>query len=177
MLPLKWLGAWLLAAGIHELLHISAVRLMGGRIDVFRLGPGGAVLEASTMSPGKLLLCILAGPLGSLLVLPLARSFPALAVCLFLQSLFNLLPLDGLDGGRALRILLGFCLSPDTADRICRIISRCLLGMGILAGLIFNGPLMAICCLLLLRTRRKSEKSLANRRSREYNKQSSTCEV
>ncbi len=177
MLPLKWIGAWLLASGIHELLHILAVRLMGGRIDGFRLGPEGAVLEASVISQGKLLFCIMAGPIGCLLILPLVRHLPALAVCIFLQSIFNLLPLEGLDGGRVLRILLGFVFAPDTAERNCRIIDRCLLGMGILAGLFITGSLLPLCFLLLLRRRRNSEKYLANRCSREYNRESITCEV
>lgn len=102
-LPLRWLLAAALAGAVHELCHLAAVRLLGGRIKGLVLGPGGAVMDAE-LPPGiGQLLAILAGPMGSLALLGLCRWFPRVALCGAVQGLFNLLPLPWLDGGRALR--------------------------------------------------------------------------
>ena len=58
------------------------------------------------MSPGRELICILAGPAASLLLLCLARIFPRVAICGLIQGCYNLLPIAPLDGGRALHCLL-----------------------------------------------------------------------
>ena len=60
LLPLNWILAGLIAAGVHELCHLLAVVAMGGRIWEFRLCAGGAVMEATPMSTGRELLCELA---------------------------------------------------------------------------------------------------------------------
>ena len=69
-------------------------------------------METSPMTPGREALCALAGPLGSFLLLLLARHFPEAAVCGIVQGGYNLIPIYPLDGGRILR-----CLLPE---KICR---------------------------------------------------------
>lgn len=119
LLPLKWIVAALLAAVIHELSHFLAVKACGGRLRGFSVGMGGAVMETDPMSPGKELLCILAGPTGGLSLLLLVRWFPRLAVCGAMHSVYNLLPIYPLDGGRAIRCLSHLFLRPDWADGFC----------------------------------------------------------
>ena len=75
---------------------------MGGRIWEFRLCAGGAVMEATPMSAGRELLCVLAGPVGGLLLASFYRGIPRVAICAAAQSAFNLLPVYPLDGGRAM---------------------------------------------------------------------------
>ena len=103
LFPVRVLAGILLAAAIHEAGHILAVRLCGGRINRIRLHIGGAELIAAPLSPGRELLCILAGPAAGALTVLAWRIFPELAVAGLLQTAFNLLPLPNLDGGRALR--------------------------------------------------------------------------
>ena len=103
LLPLRILAAIALAAAIHELGHILSVLLCGGRIHRIRLHPGGAQIHAAPLAPGQELLCILAGPGAGALTVLAWRVFPELAAAGLLQTVFNLLPLPNLDGGRMVR--------------------------------------------------------------------------
>lgn len=117
LLPLDWLAAALAAAFFHEICHLAAIFLLGGRILQIRIGIGGAAIETELPGRGKELLCSLAGPAGSFLLVLLCHLFPKLAICAGIQGLFNLLPVYPLDGGRALRCGLAL-LWPKKADKI-----------------------------------------------------------
>ena len=103
LLPLRWLLGALIAALIHEAGHYTAVRLMGGSVHRLSLKPSGAVMEASGLTAYSKFLCTLAGPLAGLLPLLVFRYFPVIAICGAVQSLFNILPIYPLDGGKMLR--------------------------------------------------------------------------
>lgn len=121
VLPANWFLACVSAAIFHEGCHLLALRILGGQIQQIHIGAGGAVIEAASLSPSMALVCTLAGPLGGLLLLPLARWFPRLALCAAIQSAYNLLPIGDLDGRHALRHWTELLLPPNAADRICRI--------------------------------------------------------
>ena len=109
LLPLRWFAAAIIAALLHELGHYCAVRLTGGTIHRLKVGLSGAVMETSGLSGKSELICLLAGPLAGLLPLLAIRIFPTLALCGVIQSLYNLLPVYPLDGGKMLhRIILIF---------------------------------------------------------------------
>ena len=120
LLPLRWVTAAVGAALFHELCHLLALRLCGEQVQFIRFGAKGAIIHAHALSPGKALLCTLAGPLGALLLLLLARWFPRLSLCAAVQSAYNLLPVSGLDGGHALHYILSPFLPPRTVSTICR---------------------------------------------------------
>lgn len=96
---------------VHEGAHLAALYLGGGRLRALELTLAGAQIRTQgQLSCGRELLAVLAGP-GSdlLLALVLARLgerwyLPA-GICLAAGG-FNLLPLPGLDGGRAVRLLI-----------------------------------------------------------------------
>jgi len=122
--PLNWLGAAFLAALVHEGCHVLGVFLAGGRIQSVRIGMTGAVMESTPMEPLLELLCILAGPAGSLALIMLSPLLPRTAVCGMIQGLFNLLPVEPLDGGRALRCICEILLGQGSAETVCLWVRR-----------------------------------------------------
>ncbi len=134
-----------LAAVCHELGHLAALALAGAGVGRLRLTALGAELWADTrrLSYGRELLCTLAGPGVNLaLALVLARQSGdyLLAGANLLQGAYNLLPLPGLDGGRALHLAVSFLADPMLADRVCRRVGLlCALGItGAAAALVLT---------------------------------------
>lgn len=105
-IPLRWVVAWCVAVAVHEAYHYFAIRLCAGRVYSVQLGLFGAVMESELSKQWQELLCALAGPLGSISLLLVAKWLPRIAICGVLHGLYNLLPLFPMDGGRALRCLL-----------------------------------------------------------------------
>lgn len=103
LFPVRFLVGVLLAALIHELGHLLALKIAGGRVLSIRLRSFGAKIEAAPMSPGRTALCALAGPAAGALTIFAWKTFPELALAGLVQTVFNLLPVYPLDGGRALR--------------------------------------------------------------------------
>lgn len=136
VVPLRWVCAWFAAALWHELFHCFALRLCGRSIHGVCIGINGAEIRTDNLSDLDTLLCALAGPAGGLLLLLLSGVFPCLAVCALLQSVFNLLPVYPLDGGRALRGFTGLLFSERWANGICTAAERIVLAGAVCFGLV-----------------------------------------
>lgn len=122
IIPVKWLLCWMVAAMIHELFHILALKVCGYEIFSVSVGALGAKIETDAECGLKSVFCALAGPVAGFLLLLFARKIPGIALCGLVQSLANMLPVFPLDGGRALRNLLMLFLPVEYGNRIIRII-------------------------------------------------------
>ena len=111
MLPLDWILAATSAALFHELCHILLVYCLNGKILKMNVQSHGCILETTRMKEWKQLICILAGPLGSVSLLLLHRITPKVAICGLIHGLYNLIPILPSDGGHMLQIIL---------NRICQ---------------------------------------------------------
>ena len=127
MLVLSFLAAVLL----HECGHLFALSLFHARIESARLSPFGITLTHTHLSSPIASLTVAAfGPLFGIIgyvVLQYSGHLPVFcAVSLFL-SIFNLLPIRTLDGGRIASAALSLWLSPERAENTARTLSGCAL--------------------------------------------------
>ena len=100
LLPVNWIAAATFSAAVHELSHLLLLRLCSVQVYRLQLHGFGAILDTAPMEPREELLCALAGPVGSFLLLIGIRWFPRIALCGLVQGLFNLIPLGTMDGAR-----------------------------------------------------------------------------
>lgn len=105
-LPLRWMVAAAISIAVHEMCHFLAVRMCGGQVYSLHISASGLKMQTSSLSAGKELFCALAGPMGGILVFLLGIKMPRLALCALAHSIFNLIPLYPMDGGRVVENLL-----------------------------------------------------------------------
>ena len=117
IIPFPWVLAGMCSILIHELCHIVAAKLLGKRIFCISFGSGGAEIQTDSMNLMEELIVSVTGPASCLISLLLAQHFPRFAVCSVVHSVYNLLPLYPLDGGRVLRCLTGRLLPQKTAKQ------------------------------------------------------------
>ena len=130
----------LASCALHEGGHWLAIRGAGGQVDGLRLGVAGAEMALrAPLSYGREALCALAGPGVSLALAWAGSLWPGgarLAGVNLVLALFNLLPVSGLDGGRALGCALAALAGPETAQRIAGLLDGLLVGALVAAGAI-----------------------------------------
>lgn len=136
----------LIAATIHEAGHAVMLCITGGGLARLQLNLFGGVMEPAyplRLSPTKEAAVCLAGPAANLLTAPLF-SFAGsrsewgyvLAGLSLSAALFNLLPISGLDGGRALLFILA---GRPRAEAMLRRLTLC-------AGFVLLCPGIVLLC-------------------------------
>ena len=159
LLPVKLVLCWIISAIIHELSHILFIYFCGGGIRSISVRATGAVIETDIPDGKKVALCAIAGPIGGFLILFFRKMFPVLAVCAAVQSVFNLLPIYPMDGGRVFSYLLTMIPDPVVVKWTQKLVESAIFAGLILAGLIalyFGlGPIpLAVTFLFFLRSRK-----------------------
>lgn len=132
-LKTPYLFPTLAAVALHEAGHIFFARILKIKIKCVHLSLLGARLEVGgEISYARELLLALGGPLFGLLgfagtFLPAQKcESPQLlyfSIISLVLALFNLLPLESLDGGRILKCLLCLCFKLEIATKIMSILS------------------------------------------------------
>ena len=168
MLPFGWFFAAILAAAVHEMGHLIALRCLKQPCLNIRVGVAGAVIETGMLTPFQELLTAAAGPFFSFLPVLFWRLFPRMAVLALIQGLFNLLPVYPMDGGRILRVILIRFL-PEQEGLIMK--TAALLFAGILCvGFIRLQMLVWLIAVgFLFLIRQLPEKFLAKMHGNDYN--------
>lgn len=137
------LPVFVLAAMLHELGHAVAIVCLGGKIACIRLHAAGAVIvQGKWLSNGRECAVALAGPamgLSAAMVFAFLRQ-PMCAGANLLLSAFNLLPILPLDGGVAVRCLLGFL--PSAAEQTGDWLLQSISVLAAFALTVFGGVLL-----------------------------------
>lgn len=118
LLPIRLIVAWLIAIIIHELGHYIALRLFRVRVYSVRLRVFGATMITEPISGWREAVCAAAGPIAGFCVLLVARWMPCTAVFAFVHSVYNLLPISSLDGGRILKCVLRMIFMKISLQRV-----------------------------------------------------------
>ena len=172
VLPLQWVVAMILAAGIHELSHFLAILITGGKIRKIHIGGRGVIMETQSMPAIKEIICALAGPIGSFLLFALAPRFPRTAICGIVHGLYNLLPLFPMDGGRVLLCALFSFFRPMTARKIFIGIQYAVIAAMLCAGIVLSLRIgvMPILFIIILLGNNIKENPLAKKAIWRYNR-------
>ena len=139
-----------IAATIHELGHILAIKALGGRVHRLHLGLAGLCIdyEGRQIGYGGEIVIALAGSLANILLAygaSLWGRHVGSETLFFLAGvslgacIFNLLPVYQLDGGRAIYCLLAFVFDSEQAYRFV-----CILSCGTILLLLILGTLLFV---------------------------------
>lgn len=157
IVPARWLVAWVLAVSVHEICHCVAMLLLRIPIYAVDISISGAKIHSGYMSAVKELFCALAGPGGAMFLLIFARYIPCTAVCVIIQTLFNMLPIYPFDGGRILKCIteciFGSHYSGKILDAVKWITHILLVVLSILLSLQVDFGLLPLLTVLLLTVR------------------------
>lgn len=121
--PIQWVFGWIIAAFVHELFHLLMMLILKVNVFSVSLRASGTIIESNSMTSFQELLCAIAGPLGGLTIMLLKVIFPPASVCAAVQTVYNLLPIYPLDGGRAVKCAAACMFGDKKAEIISKVIS------------------------------------------------------
>lgn len=149
------------AACVHEAGHLCAIYALGGRVTAVKFNIGGVCLEYDTsgLTYFKELICALSGPIAGIAAAIAAAHFwkGVFGGVSLAFSVFNLLPVRPLDGGRAAFCIAANFLDLQTAERLCGAVDIVTAAVVMAAGtyaacasggnitLLFMGAILVIC--------------------------------
>lgn len=118
---------FLLAAMAHEVGHLLCMVILNAKPDEIVLNPGTIrIVKNSITTNNETLLILLSGPVINLMIFLICINFQAVklfAVINLVLFIFNLLPIEGLDGGSILKLALKLKHSEKYAEKVLFIIT------------------------------------------------------
>ena len=153
IVPIKLLFCMVLSAFVHELFHLVALRIMKIKIYSIEIQILGSKIISMPMDKGKELICALAGPFGGLVLACICKNYPLIVVCSMLHTIFNLIPIYPLDGGRVFRCIMCAIFPLIMGEQVSDAISLLFKGLLLLLAVLFcikQGvftilPILAFC--------------------------------
>lgn len=149
--------ALILSIFVHECSHFIALALLGFRVRNVSLQPMGLCISYGGMEEEwKHALAALAGPVGGLLYVPMCMLlqrktgldwFCRSGDLSLLLSLFNLLPIQPLDGGRFLRAMAEHLLGEERGDAFAHVTGGALLAALLVLGIALSILKMGNACI------------------------------
>lgn len=118
-LPMAWSLSWLVSVLFHEFCHIVTLLLFRKKICSIKIGLFGAQINTEILEPFVELVSASAGPLGGVLLMIFIRAYPQLSICALVQSIFNLLPIYPMDGGRIIHGLFSMFFNDEKTKKLC----------------------------------------------------------
>ncbi len=150
----------MLGALLHESGHLAAMLLLPGHApEEISVTPFGMKIGSSPLAEFEKgsLTVLMAGSGVNFVTAAVTFGFlPDLAAVSLLLAVFNLLPVENMDGGGILRILLERCLPPSAAGSVLTIVSwvtlaaMFLLGIEVLVSTGYNFTLLGAAAALAL---------------------------
>lgn len=152
LLPLKLVIAWIISVFVHELFHYIALKICGIQVFAIKIGLWGTKMETESLSNGEEIFCAIAGPIGGFCLLVFVRIFPLLAVLGCLHSIYNLIPIFPLDGGRVIHCIISRYTSKSEIIKIWydRVVILVLLLLSIILSLRLSLGLMPIVLVAII---------------------------
>lgn len=167
LIPLPWSVCWIIAATVHELCHAAAVFLCGKKVRYMSVSAFGIVLKTEELEDIHQIVCAAAGPCSGLLISQFAQKFPRLAVCGFVQGVYNLLPICPLDGSiilaSAFRIFFGKRIGDrltEIADYLARIM---IVILGIYVAVAYDYVALPVIMAAVIALRKREKKNFLQR--------------
>jgi len=121
---LEYFAAFIISVAVHELGHITALLLFGGRLRSFKIKAGGFDIEAAGISSatGELITILAGSAFGfALSAISHGSNVPILTqtgrISLML-SVYNLIPALPLDGGRVAERLISRIIEYDKTHKL-----------------------------------------------------------
>lgn len=118
IIPVKLLLCIGLSIFVHELFHLIAIIMMGLPVYGITIGVFGARIISSPMDNKRELICSLAGPVGGVLLALFCYREPLAFICSIFHTIYNLLPIYPLDGGRIFLCIMSFIFPVNTGKKI-----------------------------------------------------------
>ena len=128
-IPLKPLACILVSITVHELFHFLAAMILKIPVISIKIHVLRIKMTVNNMSNLQEMICALAGPLGGFFLAGIFHKYPLLSLCALLHSVFNLIPLYPLDGGRAMCSLIGLLFPREKSEWLCRLFQWMILSL------------------------------------------------
>ena len=115
----------LISFGLHELGHIIFIYYFGSRIKNISLRPGCFGIEYDdNLDIIEKILSVAAGPIFNIIVGLVFYSLNIeFGILNYVVAFYNLLPINGMDGGTLIKIILGLALENNRVEAIMKIIN------------------------------------------------------